>query len=113
MSIKDFKVDLQPVEAMNKIRAGVTDGSISGKLIDHYVRTVGDYQVVVFVLEKYFMRTSNRASMTVTIDNFEGTTKVHAAASGSGEGVFFRFDWGAGDSFANSVERALADYIIN
>ncbi len=113
MSIKDFKVDLQPLDAMNKIKSGVTDGSISGKLIDYYERTAGDHQVVVFVLEKYFMRTSNRASMTVTIDNFDGTTKVHAAASGSSEGVFFRFDWGAGDSFANSVEQALANYIIN
>ena len=42
------------------------------------------------------MRSSNRASLTVTIDNFDGKTKVHAVASGGSEGVFFRFDWGAG-----------------
>ena len=43
----------------------------------------------MFVLEKYFMRTSICASMKVTIDNFEGTTEVQAVASGSAEGVFF------------------------
>ena len=53
------------------------------------------------------MRSSNRASLTVTIDNFEGETKVHAVASGSSEGMFMRFDWGAGNNFANSVESAL------
>lgn len=113
MSIREFNVNISPVESMNKIHRGFSEGSISGKLIDHYKRTVGEYEVIVFVLEKYFMRTSNRASMTVTIDNFEGTTKVHAVASGSAEGVFFRFDWGAGNSFANSIEKTLAEHIIN
>ena len=41
------------------------------------------------------MRTSNRASLTVTIDNFEGKTNVHAVAAGTSEGLL-RFDWGAG-----------------
>lgn len=81
MSVREFRVCLNPVEAMNKINEGVTGGSISGTLIDHYERSSGDHQVVVFILEKYFMRTSNRSSMTVNIDNFDGTTKVHAVAS--------------------------------
>jgi hypothetical protein len=58
------------------------------------------------------MRTSNRASLTVTIDNLEKNTKVHAASSGAGQGVFLRFDWGAGGSFVNSVEDALEQYRI-
>lgn len=86
---------------------------MTGKLIDHYERVSGEHQLVVFVLEKFFMRTSNRSSMTVTIDNFDGTTKVHAVASGSSESPFFRFDWGAGTSFANSVENALANHIVS
>lgn len=113
MSVREFNVSLNPVVAMQKIHEGVSGGSISGKLVDHYERAVGDHQVFVFVLEKYFIRTSNRSSMTVTIDNFDGVTKVHAVASGSSESVFFRFDWGAGDSFANSVEQALVEYIIS
>jgi hypothetical protein len=113
MSVREFKVSLNPIEAMQKIHEGVSGGSISGTLVDHYERSSGDHQVVVFVVEKYFIRTSNRSSMTVTIDNFDGTTRVHAVASGSSESVFFRFDWGAGNSFANSVEKALAEYHIS
>lgn len=113
MSVREFDINISPVEAMNKIHNGVIGGSISGKLVDYYERVSGDHQVVVFVLEKYFMRTSNRSSMTVTIDNFGDATKVHAVASGSSESPFFRFDWGAGDSFANSVENALAQHIIS
>lgn len=113
MSIREFKVRLNPSEAMHKIHEAVSGGSISGTLVDHYERSSGDHQVVVFVLEKYFIRTNNRSSMTVTIDNFDGTTKVHAVASGSSESVFFRFDWGAGNNFANSVENALVGYLIN
>lgn len=113
MSIREFNINISPEEAMNKINDGVIKGSITGKLIDVYERLSGDHQVVVFVLEKFFMRTGNRASMTVTIDNFGASTKVHAVASGSSESPFFRFDWGAGDSFANSVENALAQHIIS
>ncbi len=113
MSVREFNVKISPSEAMNSINNGFTKGSISGKLIDYHKRSLGDNEVIVFVLEKYFMRTSNRASMTVTIDNFDGTTKVHAVASGGGEGVFFRFDWGAGDSFANSIEKTLAEHITS
>ena len=59
----------------------------------------GEQEVHVVVLEKYYMRSSNRASLTVTTDNLEGQTKVHAVASGGSEGMFMRFDWGAGNNF--------------
>lgn len=57
------------------------------------------------------MSTSNRASLTVTIDNFEGQTNEHAVATGNSEGLL-RFDWGTGKNFSNSVENALNPYII-
>ena len=44
--------------------------------------------MIVIVLEKYYIRTSNRASLTVTIDNFDGGTNVHAVAAGTSEGHF-------------------------
>ncbi|MBO0602089.1 hypothetical protein I2483_10475 [Sporosarcina sp. E16_3] len=87
MSVREFTVTISPAAAMNVIETFV-------------------------VLEKYYMRSSNRASLTVTIDNLEGQTKVHAVASGSSEGMFMRFDWGAGNNFANSVESALGSYIV-
>ncbi|MBO1913419.1 hypothetical protein J4G37_52485, partial [Microvirga sp. 3-52] len=70
-----------------------------------------DKVIHVVILEKYYMRTSNRASLTVTIDNFDGETNVHAVAAGTSEGIL-RFDWGAGKNFSNSVENALNPFII-
>jgi hypothetical protein len=112
MSVREFTVTISPAVAMDAIETFVVRGSISGTLVDRYVRRFGEHEVHVVVLEKYYMRSNNRASLTVTVDNLEGQTKVHAVASGSSEGIFMRFDWGAGNNFANSVESALGGYIV-
>ncbi|SES24011.1 DUF6054 family protein [Psychrobacillus sp. OK032] len=112
MDIRDFYVSLAPKAALDVLQQHIVQGSISGTIIDVYERVVGEHQVVVCVLEKYYMRTSNRASLTITIDNLENKTKVHAASSGAGSGAIFRFDWGAGGNFVNSVEKALGGYIV-
>ena len=112
MSVREFIVNVSPTKAMESIETYVVEGSVSGTLVDRYARQVEEHEIHVLILEKYYMRSNNRASLTVTIDNFGGDTKVHAVASGGSEGVFFRFDWGAGNSFANSVEAALEPYIV-
>lgn len=111
MAVRNFRVKLTPIEAMETIKEWVLGRSVSGTLVDQYIRTVDDKTIIVIILEKYYMRTSNRASLTVTIDNFEGKTNVHAVAAGTSEGLL-RFDWGAGKNFSNSVENALNPYII-
>ena len=112
MDIREFFVSIRPKEAANLVEEAIVHGSFSGKVIDTYHRQVGEYEILVIVFEKYYMRTSNRASLTLVIDNLEGTTKVHATASGGGEGAIFRFDWGVGSSFIKSVENALEPYIM-
>ncbi|MCG7343118.1 DUF6054 family protein [Sporosarcina sp. ACRSL] len=112
MSVKNFNVSISPSEAVDIIQSEILRGSISGTLVDHYVRTTGSAEFHVLIMEKYYMRSNNRASVTATIDNFDGKTRVHVVAAGSSEGVFFRFDWGAGNNFATSVERALGQYIV-
>ena len=112
MDIREFYVSLSTKETAKLIDTAIVQGSISGKVIDSYRRKVDEKELVVYIFEKYYMRTSNRASLTVVIDNLEGKTKVHATASGGGEGATFRFDWGAGGSFVNSVEKALEDYKV-
>ncbi|MFJ8065486.1 DUF6054 family protein [Psychrobacillus sp. NPDC096426] len=112
MDIRDFYVSLAPKAALDVLQQHIVQGSISGAIVDVYERVVGEHQIVVCVLEKYYMRTSNRASLTITIDNLENKTKVHAASSGAGSGAFLRFDWGAGGDFVNSVEKALGRYMV-
>ena len=112
MSVREFTVNISPALAMNAIEAYIMKEEPTGTLVDWYVRLVGEYEVHVIILEKYYIRTSNRASLTVTIDNFGGDTKVHAVASGSLAGPYVRIDWGAKKDFLNSVEAALGDSII-
>ena len=106
-------VSVDPATAANIVSNYIVGRSISGELIDDYVlHHTGGGTCRVMVFEKYFYRVSNRLTLTVTIDNFEGRTRVHCVSGGGGQGVFFRFDWGSSDSFARSAYRALQDYII-
>jgi len=112
MDIREFYVSTSPKQTAELVENAIVHGSYSGKVIDTYHRQVETNEFIVIVFEKYYMRTSNRASLTLVIDNLEGKTKVHATASGGGEGVIFRFDWGVGNSFVKSLENALEQYII-
>ncbi|WHY78349.1 DUF6054 family protein [Neobacillus sp. WH10] len=112
MDVSEIVVSITPKEASDKVEEEIVNGSISGTLIDRYHRSIGNIELIVLVLEKYYYRSGNRGSMTVTIDNFEGATKVHAAASGTAQGAIFRFDWGAGNSCINSVIDILEPYRV-
>lgn len=112
MAVREFTVNISPALAMNAIEAYIMREEVTGTLVDWYVRLVGEHEVHVIIFEKYTMRTTSRASLTVTIDNFGGDTKVHAVASGGSAGPHLHIDWGARENFLNSVEAALGDSII-
>lgn len=104
----EHRLRITPSEAENLITNQVVNGSVSGELIDRYESNhIEGKKVIVLVFEKYFMRNSSRASLTVTIENLRDVTTVHAAGSGGGQGMLFKFDWGAGDSFVYQVTKAV------
>ncbi len=106
----NMQVTLSPERTAEVIHDGITGGSFTGTLIDHHTVRGGDgsYCIVV-VYEKHYFRAGNRLTLTVIIDNMSGTTNVHCISGGGGEG-FFRFDWGASDSFEGCVSDVLAEY---
>ena len=59
------------------------------------------------IFEKHYWRAGNRLTLTVTVDNLQGHTRVHLVSGGGGEGLF-RFDWGASESFVSSAIDALS-----
>ncbi|MGM9916001.1 DUF6054 family protein [Anaerotignum sp.] len=106
----DLYVRLSPMEAAEKVKDAVT-GTFSGEILDEYKRTLPNgKEIVMLLFEKYYMRSGNRATLTVLADNLEETTKVHLSAGGGSEGMLFRFDWGAGASFAQLAQDALQEY---
>lgn len=112
MEQNTFLVSLSVEEAAEKIHSAVVDGSITGELLDHYVvQGRGDEYCVVAVYEKHYWRAGNRLTLTVTIDNLSGPTRVHCIGGGGGEGLF-RFDWGAASSFSSLVYDCLRDDLL-
>lgn len=108
----DFNVSVSPREAMRIIDNEIVNGSVTGEKIDEYVREHDGRFIAVLVYEKLYYRAGNRVTLTAVIDNLNGVTHIHAVGSGGGQGVFFRFDWGASDNFENCVSNALCEYII-
>ena len=108
----EFLVRVSPQEAVDLVDKEIVNGSITGEKVDEHVCTTENgREVRVVVYEKHYYRADNRLTLTLTVDNLGGYTRVHAVGGGGGKG-FFRFDWGASDSFANSVENALYQYKV-
>ena len=88
-------------------------GEESAELIYEEFNDIGNSKYHgTLIFEKYFMKAGNRAALVVLVNNIKGETKVTSVATGSSQGLFFKFDWGAADSFAESVKRVLKSYII-
>lgn len=108
----EFLVRISPQEAVALVDREIINGSITGEKVDEHICTTDDSREVrVVVYEKHYYRADNRLTLTLTVDNLGSYTRVHAVGGGGGKG-FFRFDWGASESFADSVERALYQYKI-
>ncbi len=82
---------------------------MSCSLVDSMRRDLGEAIVIVMVFEKYFMRASSRASLTVIVTGQDDQVQVDAIGSGGGQGAIFSFSWGAEDSFVGTVDRILTE----
>lgn len=108
MSKISFNVKITPLNAI-----GIIKSSQDADLVhEEYNEIDKNKSIGTLIYEKYYFRTKNRAALIVIIDNINGTTNVRVIATGSSEGLFFNFDWGAADDFVGSVEEILNEYII-
>ena len=108
----EFLVRVSPQEAVDLVDKEIVNGSITGEKVDEHICTTDSVREVrVVVYEKHYYRGDNRLTLTLTVYSLGGYTRVHAVGGGGGHG-FLRFDWGASESFADSVERALYQYKI-
>jgi hypothetical protein len=106
-----FYVSLDIQGAIDAIEKRVVWGSISGERIDQYMSELpGKGHLVVLVYEKHYMLAGNRLTLTVTLDDFSGKTRVHWVSGGGGK--LLRFDWGASEGFENVVQNALAQWRV-
>ncbi len=108
MSKREFNLNISPLEAMKVIKSHENADLVHEEILD-----IGNgIYVSTLVFEKYYFRVSNRVALIVIIDNTKETTNVRVISTGSSEGMFFNFDWGASKNFTSSVEEILSSYII-
>lgn len=111
MEVKDLKVSVAPQEVLELVWEKVSN-AISAQFLDKYILETEQGIVAMGLFEKYYMRSSNRATLTVLATDFDGVTHVHLAAGGGGQGAIFRFDWGAGGNFVELAANALGQYVL-
>lgn len=85
----------------------IQKSGITCELIDKAVRSAGGRPVTLMVFEKYYMRSSNRASLSVLVVGDGNDISVDAVASGGGQGALFRFSWGAEYDFVGAAQSVL------
>ena len=108
-----LRVSLSPQAAVAQVSDAVRKGSFTGECVEcSVIPAPGGTECVLAVYEKHMFRAGNRLTLTLLAENFSGETRVRCISGGGGEG-FFRFDWGASDSFEQSVRKALAAYLLS
>lgn len=96
-----------------QLEAELIQHALSCSLVDRIERRVNGQMLICMVFDKYYMRTSNRASLTVTLLSDGDMIYADAIGSGGGEGAIFRFSWGADENFAGTAERILRSIGLN
>lgn len=66
----------------------------------------------LFVVEKFFFRNSSRASLSIVLTSDATHTIIEIVGSGGGQSMFFKFDWGAKESFEKGVLKILEQNAI-
>lgn len=72
-----------------------------------------DKKMATIACEQYYIRTSNRIALFITIHNFSGVTEVTAISTGSSQSMLFKFDWGAAQNYLKMITDALKPVLIS
>lgn len=107
-----FFVNLSLEAAVNYVTEGVINEGMSNELVSEYGDLSIENGFYVLVFEKYYMRSNNRASLTVLLHKVDDGVKVFSVGSGGGQGTIFSFDWGASESFESVPRSVLEEYIV-
>lgn len=108
MSKYSLQVSIIPQRALELIK-----DNQDADLVHEELHDVGEGKFIgTLIFEKYFFRVKNRVALVVIADNLKSTTEVRVISTAGSEGLFFNFDWGASDDFADSIQKILSDYIV-
>ncbi|MEK4852421.1 DUF6054 family protein [Paenibacillus sp. FSL H7-0756] len=107
-----LNVELQPGEVVMLIKEGMTQRS---ELLYEELNEVGNGRMIgTLIYERFYFRSRNQAALVIIVDNLlRGTvSNVRLIPAGASQGLILKMDWGAGQSFASTVEEILEDYVV-
>jgi hypothetical protein len=92
---------------MSELEEDILHSGISMRVVEESVYVSPPLRVITKVYDKYFMRNSSRASLSLTIIEDGRNTHVIAMAAGGSQGVIFNFSWGAESELVDTVRKTL------
>ncbi|MCD4827704.1 MAG: DUF6054 family protein [Acholeplasmataceae bacterium] len=94
-------------DIVSVLEDNISKSGITNQLIYKAKRGVEDSSSYLLVFEKFYYRNSSRASLSIMVTEVDEIITVDVAGSGGGQGVIFRFNWGAESNFVSLVSDAL------
>ncbi|PKK99672.1 MAG: hypothetical protein CVV57_01060 [Tenericutes bacterium HGW-Tenericutes-2] len=107
MAMTTFKGQGDITEIVKYLKSGIESSGMTNELVHSITRGTEDYKVYLLIFEKWYYRTSSRASLTVMLTQNEDQITVDAISAGGGQGLVFRFSWGAEENFVGVVRDLL------
>jgi hypothetical protein len=107
MAMSTFKGNGDIEEMVNYLKEGIQNSGMSNELVHSVTRDSNGSKTYLLVFEKWYYRTSSRASLTVMVTENDETIYVDAISAGGGQGLVFRFSWGAEENFVGIVRNLL------
>ena len=107
MAMTTFKGQGDITEIVKYLESGIESYGMTNQLVHAINRGTEDNRVYLLIFEKWYYRTSSRASLTVMVTQNEDQIIVDAISAGGGQGLIFRFSWGAEENFVGVVRDLL------
>lgn len=85
----------------------ILNSGVSCELVDRSYNKYQDVEVDIRVFEKFYYRSSNRASLTIVVSGNDQNTTVTAIGAGGGQGPLFKLSWGTEEDFVSVVREPL------
>jgi hypothetical protein len=85
------------------IKEGMTYANFTSELVYEAYKDLNNVHIAFLVFERYVLRRDTRVSLSMMITDFEGEITVDASASGGGDHILTRFDWGVSDDFLSAL----------
>ncbi len=104
----ELETNLAFEDAKALVRRAITQLGVSVEVAGKLEHSLGDAELYVIVIEKYFLRTGDYTSLTIVVTGDDACSRVEAIPAGAGGGAL-NIRLGADKCFAEDFEHAMRD----